>query len=65
VFGADRSIPIPERSLDEVELADEVEGEARVTACGVVSGLRLARFVKLPSNVREASSVDKVQRLSS
>ena len=63
MFWTDRSIPIPERALDEVELADEVEGDTCVTAGGVVSDLSLARLVKLATHVRETSGVDEVQRL--
>ena len=63
VLGTDRSIPIPERALDEVELADEVEGHASVTARGVVRSLRLARLVKPAARVRETSGVDEGERL--
>ena len=49
LFGPHRMFPIPQRALDQVELADEIQRALRVAA---VTGGRLARLVELAPRVR-------------
>jgi hypothetical protein len=58
--GADRVISIPQRSFDEVELADKVQRDACVASGRILNTLRLARLIKLSSGLRETSRARRV-----
>jgi hypothetical protein len=54
-------LPIPQGTLDQVELADELQCAAGVTVGSLLA--RLARLVELSPRVSHASGVHQAQRL--